>query len=200
MPPSIQQSNAKHYKSDTITEVKEFAGPHLLPPAPGWEEVADYALDWALEHAAQPERRVSGVRITHIGGPTVLHRGRRLAAADRPDVRPPRPAATASAGARRRASWPARRSRPPTSAPIDAVLLTHDHHGDNLDDAGRALLPSAGAVVTTVVGRAAAGRRRARAGAVGRPRASRRRAGRRSRSPRRRAATARRSAGRSSAT
>ncbi len=25
--------------------------------------------------------------------------------------------------------------------PIDAVLLTHDHHGDNLDTAGRALLP-----------------------------------------------------------
>jgi L-ascorbate metabolism protein UlaG (beta-lactamase superfamily) len=33
--------------------------------------------------------------------------------------------------------------------PIDAVLLSHDHHGDNLDDAGRALLPSAGCVVTT---------------------------------------------------
>jgi L-ascorbate metabolism protein UlaG (beta-lactamase superfamily) len=29
------------------------------------------------------------------------------------------------------------------------VLLSHDHHGDNLDDAGRALLPSAGVVVTT---------------------------------------------------
>ncbi len=51
MPPSIQQSNAKHYKSDTITEVKEFEGPHLLPAWPGWEQVADYALDWALEHA-----------------------------------------------------------------------------------------------------------------------------------------------------
>ncbi|GAA1242953.1 MBL fold metallo-hydrolase [Pseudonocardia aurantiaca] len=37
-------------------------------------------------------------------------------------------------------------------APIDAVLLTHDHHGDNLDAAGRALLPSAGAVLTTVSG------------------------------------------------
>ena len=31
MPPSLQRSNAKHYKSDTITEVKEFEGPHLLP-------------------------------------------------------------------------------------------------------------------------------------------------------------------------
>jgi L-ascorbate metabolism protein UlaG (beta-lactamase superfamily) len=35
---------------------------------------------------------------------------------------------------------------------VDAVLLSHDHHDDNLDDAGRALLPSAGAVVTTVAG------------------------------------------------
>ncbi len=51
MPPSIQQSNAKHYKSDTVTEVKEFEGPHLLPAWPGWEQVADYALDWALSHA-----------------------------------------------------------------------------------------------------------------------------------------------------
>ena len=31
---------------------------------------------------------------------------------------------------------------------IDAVLLTHDHHGDNLDPAGRALLPSAEVIVT----------------------------------------------------
>jgi L-ascorbate metabolism protein UlaG (beta-lactamase superfamily) len=37
-------------------------------------------------------------------------------------------------------------------APIDAVLLTHEHHADNLDDAGRALLPSASVVVTTVSG------------------------------------------------
>ncbi len=36
--------------------------------------------------------------------------------------------------------------------PIDAVLLTHDHHGDNLDATGRALLPTAGRVVTTVSG------------------------------------------------
>jgi pimeloyl-ACP methyl ester carboxylesterase len=52
MPPSVQRSNAKHYKSDTITEVKEYEGrAHLLPAQDGWEEVADYALEWALEHA-----------------------------------------------------------------------------------------------------------------------------------------------------
>ena len=39
-------------KSDTITEVKEYEGfAHLLPAQEGWEEVADYALDWAVEHA-----------------------------------------------------------------------------------------------------------------------------------------------------
>ncbi|MEV7888703.1 alpha/beta hydrolase [Streptomyces sp. NPDC088357] len=52
MPPKVQQSNARHYKSNTVTEVREFAGrPHLLPAAPGWEEVADHALDWAVSHA-----------------------------------------------------------------------------------------------------------------------------------------------------
>ncbi len=55
MPPSVQRSNAKHYKSDTITEVVEFEGrAHLMPAQEGWEEVADYALTWALEHAGQP--------------------------------------------------------------------------------------------------------------------------------------------------
>jgi L-ascorbate metabolism protein UlaG (beta-lactamase superfamily) len=36
--------------------------------------------------------------------------------------------------------------------PIDAVLLSHDQHADNLDDAGRAMLPSAGGVITTTSG------------------------------------------------
>jgi pimeloyl-ACP methyl ester carboxylesterase len=52
MPPRIQRSNAEHYKSASVTEVKEFEGPHLLPAIDGWEEIADYALDWALRHAA----------------------------------------------------------------------------------------------------------------------------------------------------
>jgi pimeloyl-ACP methyl ester carboxylesterase len=55
MPPKVQRSNAKHYKSDTINEVKEFEGfAHLLPAQEGWEEIADHALQWALEHAVQP--------------------------------------------------------------------------------------------------------------------------------------------------
>ena len=51
MPPKLQQSNAKHYKANgSVTEVKEFKGPHLLPAQDGWEEIADYALDWAIRH------------------------------------------------------------------------------------------------------------------------------------------------------
>jgi pimeloyl-ACP methyl ester carboxylesterase len=56
MPPKIQQSNAKHYKAGgTVTEVKEFEGPHLLPARDGWEEIADYALDWAVGHAVRTD-------------------------------------------------------------------------------------------------------------------------------------------------
>ncbi|MGD9527965.1 alpha/beta hydrolase [Pseudonocardia sp.] len=53
MPPKVQWSNARHYKSDrTLTEVVEFGGkPHLLPAAPGWEEIADYVLAWAQRNA-----------------------------------------------------------------------------------------------------------------------------------------------------
>jgi L-ascorbate metabolism protein UlaG (beta-lactamase superfamily) len=35
---------------------------------------------------------------------------------------------------------------------VDAVLLSHDQHDDNLDPAGRALLPAAEAVITTTAG------------------------------------------------
>jgi L-ascorbate metabolism protein UlaG (beta-lactamase superfamily) len=36
--------------------------------------------------------------------------------------------------------------------PVDAVLLSHDQHADNLDTSGRAFLGKAGRVLTTVVG------------------------------------------------
>lgn len=53
MPPKVQMSNAKHYKAEgTITEVKVFPGrSHLMPVQDGWQEVADYARDWALAHS-----------------------------------------------------------------------------------------------------------------------------------------------------
>ncbi|OZM82523.1 carboxylesterase [Pseudonocardia sp. MH-G8] len=52
MPPSIQRSNARHYKSNTVTEHKQYEGyAHLLPAQKGWERIADDVLEWAVEHA-----------------------------------------------------------------------------------------------------------------------------------------------------
>jgi pimeloyl-ACP methyl ester carboxylesterase len=53
MPPKIQRSNAKHYKAPgTVTEIVEYPGrSHLMPSQDGWEEIADHALTWALEHS-----------------------------------------------------------------------------------------------------------------------------------------------------
>ena len=41
---------------------------------------------------------------------------------------------------------------PEAIVPIDVVLLSHEHHSDNLDPAGREFLPSARRVLTTVEG------------------------------------------------
>lgn len=58
MPASVNKSNAKHYKkSSALTEYKEFPGrSHYTVGQEGWEEVADHALTWTMEHAraAQP--------------------------------------------------------------------------------------------------------------------------------------------------
>lgn len=54
MPPAVNRSNAKHYeKSSARTDYHEFEGrAHFTCGEPGWEAVADYALDWALENAS----------------------------------------------------------------------------------------------------------------------------------------------------
>jgi pimeloyl-ACP methyl ester carboxylesterase len=64
MPPKVQWSNAAHYKGvTTVTEVVEFGGkPHLLPAAPGWEEIADFVLAWAVRHATAPPPVVAGTQ------------------------------------------------------------------------------------------------------------------------------------------
>ena len=57
MPPSVNQSNAKHYRhSKSPTDYKEFAGRshYSVIGREGWEEVADYALEWARKHATRP--------------------------------------------------------------------------------------------------------------------------------------------------
>jgi pimeloyl-ACP methyl ester carboxylesterase len=53
MPPSVQRSNAKKYRHSTaITDTYEFPDrPHFTCGVPGWEQVADYALEWAMKNA-----------------------------------------------------------------------------------------------------------------------------------------------------
>ena len=94
---------------------------------------------------------MSTVTFTHIGGPTTLIEVEGWRILTDPTFDAP--------GRTYRFGWgtSSRKTTAPAIAStrlgsIDAVLLTHDQHADNLDDAGRALLPGAGAVVTTIPG------------------------------------------------
>ncbi|MFC5177725.1 alpha/beta hydrolase [Nocardioides taihuensis] len=63
MPAAVNRSNAKHYKkSPAVTDFHEFEDrDHWTCGAPGWEDVADHALDWALRHAtAHPNQASTG--------------------------------------------------------------------------------------------------------------------------------------------
>jgi L-ascorbate metabolism protein UlaG (beta-lactamase superfamily) len=94
---------------------------------------------------------MDGVRITHVGGPTVLIEVGGWRLLTDPTFDPPGRKYNFGWGtSSRKLAGPALPAA--ELEPIDAVLLSHDHHDDNLDDAGRALLPAAGAVVTTVPG------------------------------------------------
>ena len=91
------------------------------------------------------------VVITHIGGPTALIEIGGWRILTDPTFDP--------AGGDYKFGWGtgSRKTAGPAIAAADlgefhAVLLTHDHHGDNLDPAGRELLPGADVVVTTVPG------------------------------------------------
>ena len=91
------------------------------------------------------------VGFTHIGGPTVLIEVAGWRLLTDPTFDPPGRTYHFGWGiSSRKLTGPAVPAA--DLPPIDAVLLTHDRHDDNLDDEGRALLPKAGAVVTTETG------------------------------------------------
>jgi len=94
---------------------------------------------------------VSRARITHIGGPTTLIEVDGWRLLTDPTFDPPGGSYGFGWGSgSRKLAGPAVAAS--EVGPVDAVLLSHDHHGDNLDAAGRALLPAAGVVVTTASG------------------------------------------------
>jgi len=91
------------------------------------------------------------VCITHIGGPTALIEIGSLRILTDPTFDP--------AGTRYvyAPNFEALKQTDPAIAlsglgAIDAILLSHDQHDDNLDRSGRAYLPHAGRVLTTVAG------------------------------------------------
>lgn len=53
VPPAVNESNAKHYRhTKSVTDCHEFPGrSHYIIGQDGWEEVPDYALQWATKHA-----------------------------------------------------------------------------------------------------------------------------------------------------
>jgi L-ascorbate metabolism protein UlaG (beta-lactamase superfamily) len=89
-------------------------------------------------------------RITYIGGPTALVEIAGLRFLTDPTFDRGGSEYTTSVYTLRKQSDPAIAAE--ALGPIDAVLLSHDHHVDNLDHAGRALLPFAKRVLTTTVG------------------------------------------------
>ena len=161
MPPKIQQSNLKHYKSDTVTEIIEFEGPHLLPAIDGWEKVADHALDWALEAANAPARELrspaSERRERRPGHP---HRGTdgpasrsRAGGSSRSHLRPAGPDLHVRLGhvVDASSSGPAVDVDDAASRRRRAAHATTTTPTTSTTPAGRCL-PSAGTVVTTVPG------------------------------------------------
>ena len=53
VPPAVNKSNAGKYHSRAITDYKEFAGrSHYTVGQDGWQEVADYAIEWAVRNAS----------------------------------------------------------------------------------------------------------------------------------------------------
>ena len=63
VPPKASRHNAEKYSGDGLTAFQEFPGRPHFPGAPGWEEVADYALSWATAN-------------TMSNGPPTASRGR----------------------------------------------------------------------------------------------------------------------------
>jgi pimeloyl-ACP methyl ester carboxylesterase len=60
MPAALNRTNFRRYrKSPSVTEFKEFPGRshYSIIAGKGWEEVADYALDWAMRAASSREGR-----------------------------------------------------------------------------------------------------------------------------------------------
>ena len=78
VPPSINRANAKKYQDSTaVTDYREFPNrTHFIVAEPGWEEVADFAMQWAEKNARAQVPRADveaafNPDITYTGMPNV---------------------------------------------------------------------------------------------------------------------------------
>jgi len=90
------------------------------------------------------------LKVTYIGGPTALLEMSGLRLLTDPTFDPAGEEYTTSMYTLRKLAGPAVSVE--SLGRIDAVLLSHDHHFDNLDRTGRALLSRAGTILTTQAG------------------------------------------------
>ncbi len=90
------------------------------------------------------------LRVTYIGGPTALLEVGGLRLLTDPTFDPAGSEYGTAAYVLRKRLGPA--LAPESLGAVDAVLLSHDHHSDNLDTAGRGVLPRAARIVTTQAG------------------------------------------------
>ena len=90
------------------------------------------------------------LQFTYIGGPTALLELGGVRILTDPTFDPAGESYPTPAYTLRKTTGPALAAA--ELGPIDAVLLSHDHHSDNLDRAGRAALASAGTILTTTAG------------------------------------------------
>ena len=93
---------------------------------------------------------INNLSLTYIGGPTALLEIAGLRFLTDPTFDPGDSEYTTPVYTLRKSTGPAIGAD--EIGHIDVVVLSHDHHPDNLDRAGRAMLPSAGKVLTTQVG------------------------------------------------
>jgi L-ascorbate metabolism protein UlaG (beta-lactamase superfamily) len=98
---------------------------------------------------------VQAMRITYFGGPTAQLEWAGARLLTDPTFDAAGEIYTTPAYTLRKTQDPA--AQPSTLAHIDAVLLSHDHHFDNLDRAGRSFLERVPHVVTTKAGAARLG-------------------------------------------
>ncbi|MGQ0648930.1 MAG: alpha/beta hydrolase [Gemmatimonadaceae bacterium] len=86
-PSMVRAAYRKHQRSSSPTAFKEFAGrSHFLCGEPGWEEVADYALNWARS-TERVERREIAVDIPSVADrATPAARPATAATEDRPSA------------------------------------------------------------------------------------------------------------------